>query len=102
MTEFPEKKQVVAILQRFLGSSRARALLFGSVASGKSTSRSDIDVAIVSDQPLDLATWAMLEAEFSNSDIARKVDLIDYQRVNASFKKVIDRDGQEIWRSHLV
>jgi predicted nucleotidyltransferase len=51
-------------------------IIFGSVASGKESSDSDLDLAIAGDQPLSAADLLELAEEFSTA-ANRNVDLVD-------------------------
>jgi len=68
-------------------------ILFGSYAKGEEHENSDIDIAIQTPNPLDPALWSLIKESFEESNIIQEVDVIDYQRVHASFKKKIDEQG---------
>ena len=52
------------------------AILFGSLADGRATAQSDLDLAVLTDIPLSAETKMTLIAELSQA-IGRPVDLID-------------------------
>lgn len=65
---------------------------FGSRAKGIAKPYSDLDLAIITDQPLPPATSAALAHDFSESDLPYKVDLIDWATTGESFRRIIERD----------
>lgn len=65
---------------------------FGSRAKWAAKSYSDLDLAVISDQPLSLKTSANLSDDFSVSDLPWKVDVVDWATTSASFRKIIERD----------
>ncbi|MBU3694901.1 MAG: nucleotidyltransferase domain-containing protein [Rhodocyclaceae bacterium] len=65
---------------------------FGSRATGKAKPYSDLDLAVITDQPLSLDTHAALGDAFAESDLPWKVDVVDWSTTSESFRKVIERD----------
>jgi len=65
---------------------------FGSRTRATAKPYSDLDLAILSDHPLDLAVQAALADEFSESDLPWKVDLVDWSTTSESFRRIIERD----------
>ncbi len=57
------------------------ALLFGSVACGRATAGSDVDVAVAARRPLPLDERVDLQAAMSAA-VGREVDLVDLQAVS--------------------
>lgn len=68
------------------------AWAFGSRATWKAKEFSDLDLAIITDQPLSLDISASLSEDFSNSDLPYKVDVVDWATTSDSFRKIIERD----------
>lgn len=64
---------------------------FGSRARGTPKPYSDLDLALISDQPVGLPTLAALAESFSESDIPYKVDLVDWAMASASFRPIIEQ-----------
>lgn len=71
---------------------------FGSRARGIPKPYSDLDLAIISDQPVGLPTLAALAEGFVESDLPYKVDLVDWATANASFRPVIEQSKVVIRR----
>ena len=65
---------------------------FGSRAKWTAKPYSDLDLAIVTDRPLDLSLSAALADDFSESDLPFKVDVIDWASTSEAFRKIIERD----------
>ena len=82
---------VQGILQKHVPQYEVWA--FGSRATWKAKEFSDLDLAIISDQPLSLDISASLRDDFSESDLPWKVDVVDWATTSESFRKIIERDG---------
>jgi type I restriction enzyme S subunit len=65
---------------------------FGSRARGDAKPYSDLDLAIISDRPLPLATQAALIDAFSESDLPWRVDIADWSSLSDAFKTIVARD----------
>ncbi|MCC4602421.1 restriction endonuclease subunit S [Xanthomonas campestris pv. badrii] len=65
---------------------------FGSRAKWLAKQYSDLDLTIITDQPLSLAVSAALADDFSESDLPWKVDVVDWATTGESFRKIIERD----------
>lgn len=85
----PEERAIVLrILNEFVPSREVRA--FGSRVTGKAKPFSDLDLAIMGDEPLRLETRARLEEAFSESDLPWKVDVLDWAQTDLDFRKIIN------------
>jgi type I restriction enzyme S subunit len=65
---------------------------FGSRVKGTTKPYSDLDLAIITDQPLPLVISAALSEDFSESDLPWRVDVVDWATTSDSFRKIIERD----------
>jgi len=81
---------VRSILQKHVPQYEVWA--FGSRAKYAAKPYSDLDLAVITDQPLPLKTSANLLDDFSESDLPWKVDVVDWATTRASFRKIIERD----------
>lgn len=72
--------------------------VFGSRARRTAKKYSDLDLAIITDKPLDLETSAALSDAFSESDLPYKVDVVDWFTAQDSFRKVMEQDKVVIQR----
>ena len=65
---------------------------FGSRATHKAKPYSDLDLAVIGQTPLPLATSAALSDAFAASDLAWKVDVVDWATTSETFRHIIERD----------
>jgi type I restriction enzyme S subunit len=65
---------------------------FGSRARGTTKRYADLDLAVISDEPLPLDVLARLEEDFSESDLPWRVDVVDWATTSEAFRKIIERD----------
>ncbi len=78
------------ILQRHVPKHAVWA--FGSRAKWTAKEYSDLDLAIITESPLPLATSAALAEDFSESDLPWKVDIVDWAETSEKFRQIIERD----------
>lgn len=71
---------------------RHQVWAFGSRATGKAKRYSDLDLAIITDEPLPPASQAALADAFSESDLPWRVDVVDWSTTSDAFRKIIARD----------
>jgi type I restriction enzyme S subunit len=88
---------VKRILARHVPEAEVRA--FGSRAKRTAKPYSDLDLAIMSPEPLPPAITAALADDFSESDLPWKVDIVDWAATNDAFKASISRDMVVIQQS---
>lgn len=93
-----EKTQVIETLREVLESFGYLeiALLFGSVASGKAGSNSDLDVAVSAIDKLDLAQKQEIITKVGIA-VGRPVDLIDLQAQSGTILKTALTKGHLIF-----
>lgn len=85
----PEERAIVLrILNEIVPDREVRA--FGSRVTGKAKPFSDLDLAIMGDEPLSLETRARLEEAFSESDLSWKVDILDQFSSDQAFQGLIN------------
>lgn len=65
---------------------------FGSRAKWTAKEFSDLDLAIITGQPMSLDVSASLSEDFSESDLPWKVDIVDWATTSESFRKIIEKD----------
>lgn len=84
----PEERAIVLrILNEIVPDREVRA--FGSRVTGKAKPFSDLDLAVMGDEPLSLETRARLEEAFSESDLPWKVDVVDWTSIDDKFQHII-------------
>lgn len=82
---------VLRILRRHVPDRRV--LGYGSRATWTAKDYSDLDLAILGEEPLSLDVTSALAEDFRESDLPFKVDLVDWARADETFRKIIRRDG---------
>lgn len=85
---------VQQILRQLLPSCEVWA--FGSRVKGAAKPFSDLDLVIMSQQPLSLALMASLSEAFSESDLPWKVDIVDWSTTSSEFKAVIEQQKVKV------
>ena len=63
---------------------------FGSRVSWTARETSDLDLALMTTEPLDIGRMAALKAAFTESDLPFRVDIVDWASTSESFRKVIE------------
>ena len=64
--------------------------VFGSRATGRARPLSDLDLVVMTEEPLSLERVADMRDAFSESDLPFRVDLLDWAGVSAAFRRRID------------
>jgi type I restriction enzyme S subunit len=65
---------------------------FGSRATWTAKEYSDLDLAILGEQPLPSGVRAAVEEDFSESDLPYKVDLVEWAGLGEGFRAIVKRD----------
>ena len=65
---------------------------FGSRAKRTAKPYSDLDLALITQQPLRLEQLADLHDAFATSDLPIRVDVVDWAATSEAFQKIIARD----------
>ena len=66
--------------------------MFGSRAKGSYTERSDIDIAVLSDEDISLEL-VLLREILENSNLPQTVDVIDLNTVDSEFREQVLKEG---------
>lgn len=82
-----ERQIVLNILQQYVPEYEVWA--FGSRVKGNDKPYSDLDLAVITKQPLSLETHANLVEAFSESDLPWKVDIVDWAATSENFRHII-------------
>ena len=83
------------VLQRHV--PHREVLAFGSRATWTAKEYSDLDLAIMGEEPLPLNTGAALAEDLCESDLPFKVDIVDWARTDDSFRAIIRRYGVAVY-----
>jgi len=78
---------VLEILRRH--APNAQAYVFGSRAGDYAKSHSDLDLLLREDGPIDPYRFAALCADFEDSDLPFRVDVLDYHQTDPDFLRRI-------------
>ncbi|MYJ10544.1 MAG: DNA polymerase beta domain-containing protein region, partial [Gemmatimonadetes bacterium] len=68
-------------------------LAFGSRATWTAKDYSDLDLAIMGEEPLSLRASSALDEALVDSDLPFRVDIVDWARIDDSFREIIRRNG---------
>ena len=71
-------------------------LAFGSRATWTAKEYSDLDLAVMGEEPLPLNTAAALAEDLCESDLPFKVDIVDWARTDDSFRSIIRRGAVSV------
>ena len=73
---------------------------FGSRVHGNRVKKfSDLDLAVITDRPLDVLRLAKLKDAFSESDLPFRVDVIDWATTDQRFRRLIEGDYEVLKRT---
>ncbi|WP_293729347.1 nucleotidyltransferase domain-containing protein [uncultured Actinobacillus sp.] len=75
------------VLQKYVPTYEVWA--FGSRVNGNVKPYSDLDLAVITAEPLDLQTYADLVDAFSESNLPWKVDVVDWATTSDNFRQII-------------
>ena len=78
------------ILQTHLSDMEVWA--FGSRARNTAKPYSDLDLALISKEPLSLQRLADITSAFEESDLTIRVDIVDWATCSQTFRDVIAKD----------
>lgn len=66
----------------------------GSRTKGTARKYSDLDLAIMGDEPVEPSAWSELKYDFTESDLPFMVDLVEWARMNYDYmREAVRRDG---------
>jgi len=90
------QKKIVGLIAALLPD--VKIYLFGSRAREKNHERSDIDIALVADQKLDIAVIGEVREVVNATNIPYKIDVVDFHRVYPAMQEMILKEGV-LWKS---
>ena len=68
-------------------------LAFGSRATWTAKDYSDLDLAVMGEEPLSVRTISVLDEALGDSDLPFKVDVVDWARIDEKFRRIIRGHG---------
>lgn len=84
----PEHARIIqSVLDRYVPNMEIWA--FGSRATGKARTTSDLDIVIRTEKPLDWLFVAKIREAFSISDLPMKVDVLDWSTLGQEMRERI-------------
>jgi len=83
-------KCVTRILAEHVPECEVRA--FGSRVTGTAKPYSDLDLAVMGDERLDVSRMNRLQEAFEYSDLPMRVDVVDWQSCSEKFRKIIEEN----------
>jgi len=81
------KKQILAIIGKYLDLNSYRVYFFGSRVKEDSFLRSDIDIGIEGSEAISAKIKLQIEEELDNLPTLYKFDLVDFKKVSSEFKR---------------
>jgi predicted nucleotidyltransferase len=90
----PQRRIVEAILATHVADRDVRA--FGSRVAGGARRWSDLDLLVMGDQPLPDLVRAQLVAEFEDSDLPFRVDVLELRDLPAAWRRRIEAHSVQI------
>jgi hypothetical protein len=88
-------QQVKRIVLGALKGYPARVFLFGSHATGRATTTSDIDVAVVPTDELPSGLLSRIREALEESTVPYRVDLVDLSKTDSAFCRRVLQEGIE-------
>lgn len=83
-------REVIRLLRQYVPEFDVWA--FGSRVKWTAKSHSDLDLAIITSEPLSLSRFAELREVFDESVLPFRVDIVDWAATSESFRRIIERD----------
>ncbi len=68
-------------------------LVFGSRATRDAREYSDLDLAIMGEEPLTLRVISALDEALGESDLPFKVDIVEWARIHEGFRRIVRGHG---------
>jgi len=85
--------EVRRIVLAGLAGQDAVVLLFGSYATNRADRLSDIDVAVLAEEPLPQGVLAEINERLEESQVPYDVDLVDLAQCDPAFRERVMREG---------
>ena len=85
-----ERRILLDVLARRAPGVGVRA--FGSRVHRNAKPWSDLDLVLMSEAPISAETMMMIKLDFSESDLPWRVDVLEWARVDESFRHIISSD----------
>jgi len=93
MNSLQAEENIKSIVFKHIDPKSYKIFLFGSRAKGKPRNWSDFDVGVMGESPLPIMAQAEVEDELEASSIPYIVDVVDFHKVDQSFKNLALKDA---------
>jgi len=93
----PLVDEIVRIVCDYLNVDHFRVYLFGSWAEGKALSVSDLDIALDTGTPIELAMMQRITDALDTLPTLRRVDFVDLQALDRKFRSRVVQHGELIY-----
>lgn len=93
MASEQDLSKIRQIIMAALGEYPVQVFLFGSHAAGHAVRASDIDVAVLPQEPLPAGLLSRIREEIENSNVPYPVDLVDLSQTDAPFRQRVLKEG---------
>lgn len=90
------KKDIIAVIGKYLDLKEYRVFFFGSRVNGKGDDRADIDVGIEGPRPVPGAAMVEIREALENLPTLYKIDVVDFKEVSDGFRRVAFRHTETI------
>ncbi len=93
-------KKHLEIIKQILAEhvSEFEVLAYGSRVTGTAKPFSDLDLVIMTTEPLPIRRMARLREAFSESDLPIKVDIADWATTDEGFRGIIQKGTVGVWK----
>ena len=73
-----------------------KVLAFGSRVCGTARRYSDLDLALMTSEPLDIRRSSELKEAFAQSDLPFRVDIVDWASASDNFRRIIEMNCEVV------
>ncbi len=102
MISTDREQQILEMIHRTFAREHSllagrKVVLFGSRATGQARPRSDFDIGIDGDSPLDAVSFQRLVDQLDRIDTLYRIDLVDMQTVSEKFRRTAMKQAKVIY-----
>jgi hypothetical protein len=88
-------EQIKMIVYKRLAEHPVRIFLFGSHATGRARSSSDVDIAVLPETELPTGLLSQVREDLEMSNVLYNVDLVDISKTDEAFRQRVLAEGVE-------
>lgn len=86
--------EAVRVIRDHVHGESLRLYLFGSWAQGRALPESDLDIALDTGKPIELAVIQKIAEALDELPTLRKIDVVDLQAVDQAFRERVLQQGE--------